>query len=301
VELRKGSSSKFYSNQRNASSLARRISPIVVFFLTAALMAKPIFSAEADPVLPFGAQNLIVESPDGRKVIGHMTYTVTRSPQGAEAKGETRLTDGERDIEEARLELLPDNSIPLLASYSHNYFNADGSPQRAAQLDLKTGEATCTEYQGGEPQVRHEIIEIAPDTYAGASLALPVINALRQGMRRKIRFHAFSCVPGPRVLTVEANVVSSNAHWDSYPGNLLETEIKPYLGWFSIVASPFLPKFYAWFDPADNWSYVGSRNQRYYKGPSVLLVKALPAAPSSASPTSAQHPRGDKTVRSGGN
>ena len=298
MELGKSSSSHLSSNHPRASCFARRILPGVVFFLAAALMAKPITSAGAEPVLPFGVQNLIVESPDGRKVIGHMTYTVTRSSQGAEAKGETKLIDGERDIEEAKLELLPDNSIPILASYSHSYFNADGTPQRAAQLDLKSGEATCTEYQGGQPQVRHEIIEIAPDTYAGASLALPVINALRQGMRRKIRFHAFSCVPGPRVLTVEANVVSSSAHRDSYPGNLVEVEIKPYLGWFSIVASPFLPKFYAWFDPADNWSYVGSRNQRYYKGPNVLLVKAPPEAPSSTSSTTAEHPHGDKTVRS---
>src|SRR5260370_41524239 len=115
VELGKSSSSHLSSNHPRASWFARRSLPGVVFFLAAAVMAKPITSAGAEPVLPFGVQNLRVESPDGRKVIGHMTYTVTRSSLGAEAKGETRLIDGERDVEEARLELLPDNSIPILA------------------------------------------------------------------------------------------------------------------------------------------------------------------------------------------
>lgn len=58
-----------------------------------------------------------------------------------------------------------------------------------------------------------------------------------------------------------------------YPGKLLKLELQPDFGWLNILLAPFLPKLYFWFDPSNNWNYVGGMFDRYYKGPHILTVR----------------------------
>ena len=110
------------------------------------------------------------------------------------------------------------------------------------------------------------------DTYAGASQILFVVVRLRQG-ERDLKFHAFNCVPGPRIIPTEAVAESNPASWSMYPGSLLRVEIHPDFGWLSFLIQPFVHEIYVWFDPRDHWNYGGALYNRYYKGPYILAVR----------------------------
>jgi hypothetical protein len=114
------------------------------------------------------------------------------------------------------------------------------------------------------------------DTFVGASQVLIVTAKLRKG-RRKIDFHAFACVPGPRLFHIDATVPDRVEYWPYYQGDLVRLDLRPDLGiGLSFVISPFLPKTEAWFDPSNNWAYVGGEFNRYFGGPHVLQVLVPP-------------------------
>jgi hypothetical protein len=53
--------------------------------------------------------------------------------------------------------------------------------------------------------------------------------------------------------------------------------LRPDLGaGLNLVIAPFLPKTEAWFDPHDNWKYVGGEFNRYFGGPHVFQVLVPP-------------------------
>ena len=239
--------------------------------------------------LPFGPAKLAILSADGKKNLGFVDYHLIRVEGGADLRGEGKLTDGEHDTESARLVFSSDDQIPIMARYKHTFFDARGTPQLITQADFKTGVASCTQFKGGKVDTSSTVLTFPPDTYAGASLIVPLTLALRKGQRTKIRFHAFSCVPEPRVIEVEANVKSGASRWAAHSGELVEVEGKPYFGWLTLLASPFLPKFVGWFDPGDDWQYMGGSQQRYYKGPTVEMVRVEPirSAPSGGMVSSA--------------
>jgi hypothetical protein len=53
--------------------------------------------------------------------------------------------------------------------------------------------------------------------------------------------------------------------------------MRPDLGALNLLIAPFLPTMDAWFNPHDNWSYVGGEFDRYFRGPHVLTVRVPPA------------------------
>jgi hypothetical protein len=103
-----------------------------------------------------------------------------------------------------------------------------------------------------------------------------VMANLREGSH-KIDFHAFACLPGPRVFQVDGAIPEHAARWPLYPGDLIRLDLRPDLGaGLNLVLSPFLPKTAAWFDPHDNWKYVGGEFNRYFGGPHVVQVLVPP-------------------------
>ena len=58
-----------------------------------------------------------------------------------------------------------------------------------------------------------------------------------------------------------------------YPGKLLKLELQPNFGWLNLLIAPFLPELSFWFDPQDDFNYVGGMYYRYYKGPYILTVR----------------------------
>ena len=224
----------------------------------------------------FRALELKVLSPDGNQKIGSTRFVISRDNSTEEIKGETRYADGEHDNESERLFVRGPDSPPRLDAYDHSFFNADGSLQMVDTLDAKSGLASCTSYSAGESKVRKSQLEVPADSFAGASELVIVVGSLRRGLR-EIRFHAFACVPGPRIFSVEASLPDRSAHWFLYPGDLVRIDMRPDLGALNYLLAPFMPTMDGWFNPNDNWNYVGGEFDRYFRGPHVLTVRVPPA------------------------
>ena len=170
-------------------------------------------------------------------------------------------------------------------TYRHQFFNPDGTLQYEDSLDARAGDLACKRYDSAVPDIRETITKIPPDTYAGATQLMLLVGRLREAAPN-ITFHSFNCIPDPKIIAIMATPQGSTS-WDMYPGILKKMEMKPDLGMLNALVAPFIPKVYAWFDPADAFNYVGGRFDRYYKGRHVLMVRthdANPVAQSSAAP-----------------
>ena len=223
-------------------------------------------------VSDFPAANLTIFSADGKQVIGYGTYAVTATDDEETLRGENRYLDGEYDTELEHLKSGVGGQPPTLVSYEHSFFNTDHSPQRVASLDTKSGAASCKVYLYSQPEDRRSHVTVPADTYAGATQMMFVVIRLRQGADN-IRFHSFSCTPGPEVIATEASVEPKRVRWSMYPGELVKLEMGPDLGWLGVLAAPFIRKMYAWVDPNNNRNFVGGVYDRFYGGRRVLTVR----------------------------
>jgi hypothetical protein len=85
------------------------------------------------------------------------------------------------------------------------------------KLDTSAHIASCSRREDGTMNVRRSARDFPIDTFAGGSQLLLVVANLRDG-RQKIDFHAFACIPGPRVFQIDAIVPASPQRWPLYPG-----------------------------------------------------------------------------------
>lgn len=219
-----------------------------------------------------------IYSADGSQMIGKSHFFVEREGSGVlKLHGENHYLNGQYDLELDTMEINPGEAIPRLTSFSHVFYQADGARFIAGTADLKTGEAACVTKELGPESRYAEKFDFPPDTYAGASILIPIEHALRGGIRAPIRMHFFDCTPKPKLVTIEATPNTASPGWQYYPGQLIEVQAKPDLGWLDLIAAPFLPTMHAWFDPAEGFSYVGGGINRYfYSKAHVLLVKVKP-------------------------
>jgi len=125
-------------------------------------------------------------------------------------------------------------------------------------------------------KVRKSQLDLPADSFAGASGLMTMVGSLRHG-NREVRFHAFACAPGPAIFSVKASLSDRWEHWPFYPGDLFRLDMRPDLGALNLLIAPFIPTMDAWFNPNDNWNYVGGEFDRYFRGPHVLTVR-VPAA-----------------------
>jgi hypothetical protein len=213
---------------------------------------------------------------DGTKVIGYSHYELSRGDHNLlVGRGAARFKDGEYDVEYDTLEARPDQP-PAMLTLDHKFYNADGSMQRAIAADFRTGQASCTRYQNGVAQTDSAKLAFTQDSYGGSTVVLPLEHYLAQGATKPIKLQAFNCLPEPRLIAVKARV-QKPSRWSHYPGQTVEVDIKPDLGWLDLVVAPFLPQLRAWFDPSDNWTLAGGEFSRYFQGPRIMLVREIPA------------------------
>jgi hypothetical protein len=224
----------------------------------------------------FPATELRVFNSDGSAVIGKAQYAISASGGMMTLSGESKYFDGEYDIEVERLRLSAGVQPPALVSYRHSFFNPDRSPQRVSSLDVKAGIGSCQAYVDGEVEDRRSDLIVPDDTYAGATQMLFIVTCLRQNANH-ITFHSFNCMPEPKIVATDASVNVEREDWSMYPGQLVKLEIRPDLGLLGLFVAPFAPRMYAWFDPNDNWNYVGGSYDRFYKGPRILTVRLIPS------------------------
>jgi hypothetical protein len=237
---------------------------------TDALEAGP--SSGAD----FGGLQFKIMSADSRQTIGYTRFTVLKNNVIEEIKGESRYLDGERDSEDELLYLAPPTNKPRLDSYEHSFFKAGGTLQMVDTLNAKSGVASCTSYAPAHIKVRESQLDLPADSFAGASGLMMMVGSLRQG-NREISFHAFACAPGPEIFAVKTSLPDRSERWPLYPGDLFRLDMRPDLGALNLLIAPFLPTIDAWFNPNDNWNYVGGEFDRYFRGPHVLTVRTPPA------------------------
>jgi hypothetical protein len=252
---------------------------LATFFLVAGTTVRTNAAAlEARPASApdFGGLQFKVLSPNGKQTIGFTRFTVLRNGSIEQIKGETTYLDGERDNENEQLQVGDSESTLKLDTYEHSFFNADGTLHMADTLNTKSGLASCASYTSGKMRVRKSQLYVPADSFAGASGLMMMVESLRHG-NREIRFHAFACVPGPEVFSVKASLPDRSEHWPLYQGDLVRLDMRPDLGALNLFLAPFLPTMDAWFDPNDNWNYVGGEFDRYFRGPHVLTVRVPPA------------------------
>jgi hypothetical protein len=222
----------------------------------------------------FQTLELKILSADGRQTIGATRFTVLSNSAIETIKGDTRYLDGENDNEKARVQIV--NGALRLERYEHSFFGKDGALTMFDKLDAEARIASCSRRVDGAMKARTAEFDFPADTFGGGSQLLMVMANLRAG-RHKIEFHAFACVPGPRIFHVAVTVPDRAERWPFYPGDLIRLDLRPDLGaGLNLVIAPFLPKTAAWFDPHDNWKYVGGEFNRYFGGPHVFQVLVPP-------------------------
>lgn len=234
--------------------------------------------AACQSAFDLSATNVTIFAPDSQRVIGDGHYHLTHLDGLDVVEGEDKYLDGEYDREEQHLRPSVGGLPPVLVDYKHRYFNADGTPQYEESLDARTGNASCKFFGSSVPDIHDTSVEVPADTYAGATQLMLLVGRLREAAPN-ITFHSFNCIPEPRIVAVKATPMSGPVTWPMYPGNLVKMEMKPDFGWLNVVLAPFIPRVFAWFDPANRFNYVGGQFDRYFKGRHVLMVRTHDADP----------------------
>lgn len=227
--------------------------------------------------LGFRTADFTVLSANGTDVIGSVHFDVDDSRSGIEVVTSTaRYNDGQYDVERDEFDTSKGLALPAMSAYAHGFFRPDHTPFLESKVNFVTGEARCTDYQGAQPVVMSKTLVFPPGSYAGAAMMLPLQKSLREGADGPIVMHDFACMPGPRLVKVEA-YAQTPAPWGHYPGELVRANIKPDFGWLDYLIAPFVPEMHAWFSPDDDFHFVGAEFSRFYKGPEVILARSANA------------------------
>ena len=267
----------------------RSIAALIAVF--ALILAMPPALRAAD--IGFPPTDYVIRSGDGARIIGHAHFELQDGPDGLRTvHGDYHYLNGDSDVEDDTIRVPQGSSPPIFVRFRHVFYNPDGSIERSGEADVTAGYGQCTIYKNGVARTTRDQLIFPPDTFAGAAVIIPLRDYVMSGRTGQRVFHVFNCVPGPKVLKVALNV-HRRERWTYYPGNLVEVELKPDFGWLNIVIGPFLPTFRAWFDPADDWFFTGSRSARYYKGINIMLIRADRRAP--AVRGGAPEPRGGES------
>jgi hypothetical protein len=233
--------------------------------------ARSAFSAEA---LSFPPTSFAILNPDTGVAIGRSRYRVESTPAGATLRGDNGYFDRQTDVETAHIRLGAGGGKPRLTEFDHTFYNPDGSILKRAHLDLKSGAGTCIDRAEGQKSDQSEVLSIPDDTWAGASIVIPIRDFLRAGDKGVSRpLHAFSCAPGPKIFAISVIMDPGNAVWTTSGAEAMRVEVRPDFGLLNLLVAAFVPKLHAWFDPNDGMTFVGDEAARYYKGPPIMLVK----------------------------
>ena len=232
----------------------------------------PMRSTAQAAGMDFRALDFTVLSAKNSQPIGRLRYEVNDDRPGFETvTSDARYADGQYDVERDEF-ATQKGPFPVMTGYQHDFFRAGGTLLMNSQADFSSGRVKCASYASGKPVVATETLTFPADAYAGAAVVLPLQQALRAGKTGPIVLYDFVCMPGPKLVKVQAQV-GQPTPWSHYPGELVRTDIEPDLGWLSYVVAPFLPEIHAWFKPADGFDFVGGQFARFYKGPEIIITR----------------------------
>jgi hypothetical protein len=254
----------------------KRATAAIFLGVVLAAFARCAAAAPIVKLLGFSSADFEILDPATLGVIGHAHYVVMKEGSAISLHGDDRYTNGEYDYERDRFEPLS-GALPVLVQADHYFFLANGAPQLRSNLDLKAGLASCTDFRT-QPPVTQSAALIAPaDTWAGASVMIPIQDFLRRGGAGTLDTHVFNCAPSPKIFAVKVTVTKLQALLPLGRRDLVEVDVKPDFGWLNLLIEPFVPHLNAWFDPHQEWEFVGAALARFYKGPDIMLARV--AAP----------------------
>lgn len=249
--------------------LRPRYSPLVIALaaLIALGFSAPLFAAS---LLDAGSIDYTIMSRDGRTTLGHGRYTIDRQKDAIALHGESRYTSGEYDLETDTLSPGFPGALPTLEKFDKIFYSAAGTVTRRGRADLTTAYASCTDAAANLEQA--QTLDFPSDTWAGASVLIPIQHFLQNGGEGELRMNVFNCTSKPAIYAVIVSVASQASEWPYSPSDAVQVDVKPHFGWFDALIAPWVPKLNAWFDPATGWGFEGIAIARYYKGPQVLIV-----------------------------
>ncbi len=251
----------------------------IVLALAASLFFASARRVAAEDSINFPPTSFTIMNPADSTPIGVSRYSIESHGNEAVLRGDNRYYSGLTDVETGNLELGDGAELPRLVEFDHSFYNADGSLQERAHVNLKSGHGFCIDNQGPQKSEQSAVLSIPPDTWAGASVAIPIQRYLRAGETGVHRLHAFNCAPSPKIYAISVESDPGEAVWAPYRELTLRVEVRPDFGWLNLIVSAFVPRLHLWFDPHDGWNFVGDEAARFYKGTPIMLVKARGAAP----------------------
>jgi hypothetical protein len=219
--------------------------------------------------------DLYIYDPSGTKLLGRAHYTVTRHDDLVTINGRNDFVNGEHDIERDTLRTAP-GDVPRMRAYEHIFFDAHGAVQIVARANTATGKCSCANYENSKGTIETAMLEFPPDTYAGAGVLVSIADRLRRGSSIDLDIHVFECADGPRIMALHADLARAPWSYRPYDGEFGKADARPVFGWFNIFLKPFVPTIRLWFDPRQDFAFVGGMVSRYYRGPEVLLVSSAP-------------------------
>jgi hypothetical protein len=242
-------------------------------------LAVLLMVASARPVsavaLTFPPTTFTILNPDTGAAIGRSTYRVDSAGDRATLHGEYGYFDGQTDVEIAHLDLGAPGQPPRLVDFDHTFYDANRSIVRRHHLDVKSGAASCIDNSGGQKSEQDDVLSVPDNTWAGASVVIPVQEFLRANEQEMtLPLNVFNCATSPKIFAVNVTKDSGIAIWAPYGGDALRVEVQPDFGWLNVIIAAFVPKLHAWFDPHDGWAFLGDQAARFYKGPPIILVKS---------------------------
>src|SRR5271168_4824696 len=183
----------------------RKCWTVAVFAMALTLACvRPASSANA---LSFPPTNFAILNPDTGTVIGRSRYRIDSAGDGATLRGENGYFDGQTDVEVARLKLSAEGTLPKLVEFDHTFYNADKSILKRSHLDLRSGAATCIDNAGAQRTDQSAVLDLPDDTWAGASIVIPIQDLLRAGVKGASRpLHVFNCAPSPKIFAISVKV-----------------------------------------------------------------------------------------------
>ncbi len=262
--------------------------------ITVAIALILLASATARAIVPFTfpPTDFLILAPNGARTLGYCSFRLKKTSGGEVLRGDSRYLSGETDYESVSLQFSADG-LSRPTAYEHFFYNADRSPMLAVRANFLTGQATCSDYRADSQYYETASMDFPPDTWAGASIAIPIQHYLQLGDQSTHELHFFTCTPGPKIFALDVTPDGARRRWPYYKGDLVRVDVRPYFGPFDILIRAFVPHLQAWFDPITRWDFVGANMTRYYRGPEILMVKApaskMPQAQRGARDTGAQN------------
>jgi hypothetical protein len=254
--------------------LRNRISRKRILAVLAILIIVGVAHRALAAPISFPTTNFAILNPDTGATIGQSRYSIESIADGGILHGLSRYYDGQSDVETSKLQDGVGAGLPKLVEFDHTFYNADGSIQARAHADLKSGASTCTNNTGATPNEVSDVLQFPEDTWAGASIVIPIQHFLRASGKDLPSLHAFNCAPGPKIFALSLQSDPGVAVWTPYGASTMRVEVRPDFGWLNMVVAAFVPRLHVWFDPGNGWAFVGDEAARYYQGTKIMLVKA---------------------------